>query len=181
MFAAAQPRLRRMIDARLDHKLAGRVDPSDIVQEAFIEASRRLPEYLDAPTVSPFIWLRHVTRQTLADEYRRHAVTVKRAFNREAFTDEFPVQSDSMVLKLEQSVRSPHSAVASAELTSKLLEIVDSMSIDDREILSLKQLEQLTFAEVAVELNISIDAAMKRFQRAILRLGKLAAHLNRMS
>ena len=58
-------RLRRMIKLRLDRRLQGRVDPSDVIQEAYLEVSRRLAEYLRDPSMPFFLWLRLVTGQKL--------------------------------------------------------------------------------------------------------------------
>lgn len=178
-FAVARDRIRKMIELRLDQKLRARVDASDVVQEAFIEAARRLPEYLEAPKMTPYLWLRQIGRQVLAVHYRAHAGTAKRAVDREidAKTD-LSVSSASIAGQLAASMMSPHSQVVRAELMHQLLQLVETMSADDREVLTLKQFEHLSFSEVAEELEISIDAAKKRYQRAVLRLGQIAAHLN---
>lgn len=173
--------LRRMVDLRMDQRLTARLDPSDVVQDAFIEASRRLPEYLDSPGVSPRIWLRQVTRQTLAVLYRFHQTAEKRDVNREVNPYEASPDAESMVVEFEESIVSPHSAIARVEVARKLRSVIDSMDRNDREVLALKALEQLSFEEVAAELGISQEAAMKRFQRAILRLGQIASEIEDLS
>src|SRR5262249_32222037 len=65
-------RLRRMVALRLDHRLQGRLDPSDVLQEACLEASTRLPAYLDRPTMPFFLWLRFLTSQKLVTLHRQH-------------------------------------------------------------------------------------------------------------
>jgi RNA polymerase sigma-70 factor, ECF subfamily len=177
-FSKARAQIRKMIDMRLDRKLLGRIDASDVVQEAFIEASRRLPEYLDAPKVSPYMWLRQIGRQVLAVHYREHVGTAGRTVHREAEPGKCPiVNSESVAGQMAASVASPHSVIAKAELLQKILILIESMAPEDREVLSLKQFEQLTFQEVALELNVSMEAAKKRYQRAVIRLGQIAAHL----
>lgn len=181
-FATARDRIKRMIDLRLDRKLLGRVDASDIVQEAFIEATRRLPEYLETPKVTPYLWLRQIGRQVLAVHYRAHVGTAKRAVDREAaFNVHAATNSESLAGELAASMMSPHSEIVRAELMHQLLQLVETMSPDDREVLSLKQFEELSFAEVAAELDITVEAAKKRYQRAVLRLGKIARHLESRS
>ena len=177
-FSKARAQIRKMIDMRLDRKLLGRIDASDVVQKAFIEASRRLPEYLDAPKVSPYMWLRQIGRQVLAVHYREHVGTAGRTVHREAEPGKCPiVNSESVAGQMAASVASPHSVIAKAELLQKILILIESMAPEDREVLSLKQFEQLTFQEVALELNVSMEAAKKRYQRAVIRLGQIAAHL----
>ena len=65
-------RLRRMVALRLDWRLRGRVDPSDVLQEACLDAARRLPEYRKNPTMPFFLWLRFLAGQRLVDEHRKH-------------------------------------------------------------------------------------------------------------
>src|SRR4051812_22256257 len=65
-------RLRRMVRLRLDARLRGRVDPSDVLQKAFLEAARRLAEYLRNPRMPFFLWLRFLTGQKLLTLRRRH-------------------------------------------------------------------------------------------------------------
>ena len=63
--------LNRMVQCRLHRGLAGRVDASDVVQDALLTASRRLSDYLQNPRMPFHAWLRHLARDRLADVYRR--------------------------------------------------------------------------------------------------------------
>ena len=65
-------RLRRMVAARLDQRLAARIDPSDVVQEVLLEADRTLPEYIRDRPVPFFVWLRDIARDRLVWLTRRH-------------------------------------------------------------------------------------------------------------
>ena len=64
-------RLRRMVEIRLDRRLHGRVDPSDVLQEAYIEFARSLPGFLRNPAIPMFLWLRHITGVRLKAVHRR--------------------------------------------------------------------------------------------------------------
>ena len=176
-FTKVRERLRKMIAVRLDDRLRNRVGASDVVQEVFIEAARRLPEYLNSPQVSVYIWLRQLGRQALAMHYRKHIGTSKRDAGREVAIDHVLANTESLVAEFAESMASPESMAAKAELQQQLLKLIESMEPTDREVLSLKQLEMLSFDEIAQELGISVVAAKKRFQRAAIRLGKIAKHL----
>ena len=76
-------RLRRMVKLRLDPRLQGRIDPSDVLQEAYLEASRRLAEYLRDPKLPFFLWLRFLTGQKLLALRRQHLGTQARDAGRE--------------------------------------------------------------------------------------------------
>jgi RNA polymerase sigma-70 factor, ECF subfamily len=77
-------RLRRMVALRLDERLKRRIDPSDVIQEAFLEATERRVEYArEAEPMSPFLWLRFLTLQRLQIAHRRHLGTRARDAGRE--------------------------------------------------------------------------------------------------
>src|SRR6516165_8434376 len=76
-------RLRRMVALRLDWRLRGRVDPSDVLQEACLDAARRLAEYQANPTMPFFLWLRFLAGQRLVDENRKHLGAAARDAGRE--------------------------------------------------------------------------------------------------
>src|SRR4051794_969276 len=65
-------RLRRMVRLRLDRRLQGRLDPADVLQEAFIDFTRRAGEFAEDPEVSFFLWLRTLTGQRLQMLHRQH-------------------------------------------------------------------------------------------------------------
>ena len=167
-----------IVALRLTPQLAARIDPSDVLQDAFVEANRRLPEFLEESKVSPMTWLRQITRQTLSVLYRSHIGTAQRDINREACRIFASPDAHSMVIEIEESVTSPHSAAVREEARDGLREILAGMDDVDREVLSLKTLEQKTYSEVAAELDIPVTVARKRFQRAIVRIGRLATHLD---
>jgi RNA polymerase sigma-70 factor (ECF subfamily) len=83
LFAHFRDRLRKMIRLRLDHRVYGRLDPSDVLQEAYLDVARRFPEYAAAPTVSFYLWLRALTGQRLIDLHRQHLGAHMRAAGRE--------------------------------------------------------------------------------------------------
>ena len=71
-FARHRERLRRMVRLRLDRRLQGRIDTEDVLQEAFVDATRRLAEYAAKRPMPPFLWLRFLTMQRLQTLHRLH-------------------------------------------------------------------------------------------------------------
>ena len=61
-----------MVSLRMDRRLQGRIDPSDVIQETYVEASARLAEYLNNPSMPFFLWLRFLTGQKLLTLHRHH-------------------------------------------------------------------------------------------------------------
>src|SRR5262245_25806000 len=147
-------RLRRMVALRLDHRLNGRVDPSDVIQEAQLEAAERLAEYLRNPTMPFFVWLRLITGQRLLALHRRHLGTRVRDARREVSLDgpAFPqATSAALAARLLGRATSPSAAAIRAEMKARLREALDIMDPMDREVLTLRHLEQLTTVEAARE------------------------------
>src|SRR5260370_722193 len=72
LFTRYRKRLKQMVRLRLNRRLQGRIDDSDILQEAYLEAAKRLPEYLAKRPLPFFLWLRHITGEKLIDTHRRH-------------------------------------------------------------------------------------------------------------
>ena len=66
LFQRYRDRLRRMVELRMDARLQGRVDASDVLQDAFLDAAARLDGYLRRPDLPPFLWLRLVVAERLA-------------------------------------------------------------------------------------------------------------------
>src|SRR5262245_38208096 len=67
-----RPRLRRMVELRLDRRLRARLDPSDVIQDAYLEVAARLPAFLEQPRLPVFLWLRLVVGEQLINAHRRH-------------------------------------------------------------------------------------------------------------
>lgn len=167
-----RPRLHRMVGLRLDRRVRGRVDASDVIQDAYLEAYRRLSEYLENPSVPFFIWLRFLTGQKLRQIHRQHLGAEARDVSREVATYRSRPEASSaaIVAELAGKLTSPSLGAAKAEAKTHLQDALDSMSALDREVLVLRHFEQLTYAETASELEMSESAVAKRYIRALAKL-----------
>src|SRR5262249_48109296 len=169
-------RLRRMVGLRLDRRLQGRIDPSDVIQEASLEAAARLSEYVRSPTMPFFLWLRLLTGQRLQVLHRRHLGTRMRDAGREValYRGALP-EATSVALAAQLLGRDtrPSEAAVCAERKLRLQEALNSMDPLDREALALRHFEHLTTAEAAQVLGITPAAAGKRYLRALERLREI--------
>lgn len=178
LFGLFQPRLRRMVALRLDQHLQGRIDPSDVLQEAYIDAAAQLPKYLEQPTLPFFLWLRMVTGARLARVHRFHLGTQARDARRELSLDTAQLpQASSAVLAnlLVGSDTRPEEAAARAERLAGLQNALNQLDETDREILALRHYEELTFAEAGLVLGLSETGAGKRYVNALSQLKDLLA------
>jgi RNA polymerase sigma-70 factor, ECF subfamily len=174
-------RLRRMIALRLDRRLRGRIDPSDVIQEAFLEATERHPEYVQqSDPMPPFLWLRFLTLQRLQIVHRQQLGTRSRDPRREIPIggDAFPAATSAALAAqlLGRDTRASHAAIR-AERKRRLHEALDRMDPVDREVLVLRHFEQLTNGECARVLGLEESASTKRYLRALSRLKGILSSL----
>lgn len=165
--------LRRAVELRMDPVLARRLDASDVVQAALIDASRRLAEYLREPKMPFHLWLRQLAQDRLIDAHRRHRVAARRSLDREqpltapAALDHSTIELAAQLCDAELT---PAAAALRAELAVRLREAIDSLDAGDREVVLLRHFEQLSNQDVAQALGLSEAAASMRYLRAIRRL-----------
>ncbi len=170
LFARHRPRLERGIAVRLDPHLRGRLDPEDVLQEAWLDMARRFDEWRDQPDLPLFVWMRFLTGQKLAELYRRHGAQL-RDVRREVPLHAGPSASTaSLAERLAGSFSSPSQGLARAELVSRVQEALEALSEVDREVLVLRHFEELTNNEVAAVLGITKAGASNRYVRALRRL-----------
>src|SRR5262245_43044108 len=171
LFAGYRSYLRQFVALRLDPKLRPRVDPSDVVQEAQLEAARRLKGYLEGPPMPFRLWLRQIAQDRLLNLHRRHVATARRAVGRE---QPLPEQSSAALAEqLLASGSTPSQRLGRRELARRLRQALAQLSEGDREILLLRNFEGLSNQEAGVLLGIDAAAASQRHGRAMLRLHKV--------
>jgi RNA polymerase sigma-70 factor (ECF subfamily) len=175
LLARHRGRLRQMVAVYLDHRLAARVDPSDIVQEALADAARGFPGYLRAPPLPFYPWLRQFARQRLLQLHRRHIGARCRSVEREVpWEVALPDQSaDALADRLMANGTSPSRRMMREEQRRRIRAALDRLAERDREILVMRHLEEMSAAEIAAILGISEGAVRVRLLRALTRLRNL--------
>jgi RNA polymerase sigma-70 factor (ECF subfamily) len=180
LFARYRKRLKQMVRLRLHRLLQGRVDASDILQDAYLEAAKRLPDYLAKKPLPFFLWLRHLTGEKLIDAHRRHLGAKMRDAAQEVSLHRGPLpaaSSVSLAAQLLGRLTSPSQAAIKAETRLRVQEVLSGMDPLDREVLALRHFEQLTNAEVAQTLGLNESTASSRYLRALKRLKDELSHI----
>jgi RNA polymerase sigma-70 factor (ECF subfamily) len=180
LFMLHRDRLWRMLYVRLDSRLASRVSPDDVLQETFLDLARRIVEYLAAPAVPFYVWLRFIAVQRMQMVQRQHLGAQKRDVAQEVSLagGAPPASAVSMARRLVSDLTSPSQAAIRRELQERLRAALDEMDALDREVLALRHFEELSNTEVAEVLGISKDAASKRHVRALKRLRDILGELS---
>ena len=173
LFDRYRGRLKHMIRLRLDRRLTGRLDASDVLQEAYLEADKRFAEYLREPAIPVFLWLRLVTGQKLTDLHRHHLGAKMRDAGMEVSLHRGALPQASSVSLAELllgRLTSPTRAARRAEMQRRLQEALNRMDPIDREVLVLRHFEELSNVETAQVLGLEKTAASNRYIRALKRL-----------
>ncbi|MBL8864740.1 MAG: sigma-70 family RNA polymerase sigma factor [Gemmataceae bacterium] len=175
LFALHRDKLRRMVQVRMDQRLNGRVAPSDVLQEAYIDALKRYPHFFDKPNQNFFGWLRLVVGQRLTDLHREHVLAKRRDVRQEKPLDvpAGPATSACLAAMLVAGLTSPSGAADRNERYLRLEAALDELEPMDREVLALRHFEELSNTETADVLGIQPAAASKRYVRALTRLKQI--------
>lgn len=178
LFEMFRDRLRKMVDIRMSPDLRNRVDPSDVLQEAFVELANRLPEFQQRQERMPFfLWLRLVTIEKLQQVHREHINTLKRDARRDVSIHSTD-PNDSirlMAVELSKSLTSVEQRMLREEELKQVEDALMQMDELDREVIVLRIFEELSNAETASVLEVSTSTASRRFIQAIESLRKLVA------
>lgn len=179
LFMRYRDRLRLQVELRLDPRLLGRLDPSDVVQETFLEVQQRLDEYLKDPPMGLFLWFRRITGQKVLTTHRRHLAAQRRGAKREVSLDGGLPDATSVALasRLLADGTSPSKAASRKETRTLLQEALDSMDRLDREVIALRHFEALSNREAAATLGLEESTASKRYFSALKKLKKILGEM----
>ncbi len=168
-----RPQLERIVALRLDSQLAGRVDPADVVQDTFLAALSKFPEFLKKRSELSFLlWLRLETLQTLVDIHRFHLGAQRRDARKEwTIHKSLPsLSSVSLAAHLVGRFSTASQAAMRLEIRHQVERALDGLEDQDREMLALRHFEELSNSDAARVLGLSKTAACNRYARALRRL-----------
>ena len=181
VFSHYRERLRRIIRFRLDYRIAARISDSDVLQETFIAAVKRIDHFSTRDQMSPFLWLRLLIGQQLIDLHRQHLQAGMRDARKEVSIQQHapsPHTSMAIAAQLVGRATAVSELISRAEQIERLESTLNEMDPIDREVIALRHFEELSNNETANVLAIEPAAASKRYVRAMKRLAELMATLN---
>ena len=128
--------------------------------------------YLEFPKVHPIVWLRLIGKHIVSETHRRH-FREKRSPVRELQCQTDSNDSGPLCNKLADSMQSVGSCLAKQELVDKVFQAIQQMTENDREILEMRHVEELTIEEAAAALELNVEATKKRYYRALCRFREM--------
>ncbi|MCA9217353.1 MAG: sigma-70 family RNA polymerase sigma factor [Planctomycetales bacterium] len=167
-------RLRQLVAVRMNNDLANRVDPSDVVQDVLTTAHQRLDDFLREKPIAFYPWLRQITLNRMIDLHRHHVLATKRSIHRE---EQLAVINDNSADQLARHLvdhrSSPSRQLARAELKQRVMEALDQLSSEDREIVVMRHLEGLSVREIADVMSMPEGTVMTRHFQAVRKLRRM--------
>ena len=171
LVARHRPSLHSFVDFHLDPRVRARLDPSDVVQETQLEVVRRMDEFLNRRPMPFHLWVRKTAYEHLLRVRRDHRVRQRRSVDREL---RCPDPSSLLLARPFLDRRSsPSSHLLAKEQAERVSRAVAELPEADREILLLRDADELPYEEIACLLEIEPAAARKRYGRALIRLQKV--------
>jgi len=180
LFILWRDRLKRMVRLRLDHRLQGRLDASDVLQEAFLDVQKKAATFAHKADMPAYLWLRLLVAERLLILHRHHLGTQMRDAAQEVSLCRGgpPTASTySLANLLLGRLTSPTQAAIRAERQFRLQEALNGMDPLDREVLALRHFEELSNSETAAVLGLTKTAASNRYIRALKRLKEILSVL----
>ncbi len=171
LFARHQSDLRTFVARRIDPRARARLDPSDVVQETQLEAYRRMDDYLRRRPMPFRVWLRRTAYERVLKLRRHHLGAARRSVDRELG---LPDRSSLLLARpFLDSASSPSRQLARRDLVACVRKALARLPEVDREVLLMRNVDELPFREIACMLDVEAAAVRKRYGRALLRLRKL--------
>jgi RNA polymerase sigma-70 factor (ECF subfamily) len=168
-------RLKRMVAVRLDPRMAGRIDPSDVVQETLAAAEQRLDRYLAEQPVAWYPWLRSLAWNQLIDIHRRHVRAQRRSVAREEPWEK--AMSDASATRLAECLPgktlSPSRQILQQEIQKRVRSLLAELPCRDREIIVMRHLEGMSVREIASILEIPEGTVKSRHFRILESLRRV--------
>lgn len=169
LFQEHRPKLLAMLQRRIDPSLLAKIDPEDILNEAFLRAQRRWSSFRECPKMTPYAWLYRIVKDCLYEAWRKFR-------GRHGQRQDMPWPERSSVqlgLNLIASGTSPSEAAAREETRKQVHAVMELLGDRHKTILSMRHYDQLSGKEAALVLGITENAANVRYARALRRLKDL--------
>ena len=150
--------LKDIASKRLDGRVAGRLDASDIVQQTLLSAIRQIEGFVGQTHADFRVWLAQIHKRNIEDQLRRHTVAEKRSVRKE--------RSATALHSVEDEKAEPPShAIRQAEQIAELNQRLDALPSDQAEAVRLRHLNGWTMEELSIHFgrsNVAVAALLKR-------------------
>jgi RNA polymerase sigma-70 factor (ECF subfamily) len=159
---------------QISRRLQSKVDAADLVQETFLKAYRNFGQFRGTSEGELMGWLRQILAANVANLVRHYYGTRGRDVRLECeLADELARSSQACDLGPASKQSSPSQRAARREEAVLLADALAQLPADYGEVIVLRHLQGLPFAEVARRMGRSVDSVEKLWVRALARLRRL--------
>jgi RNA polymerase sigma-70 factor (ECF subfamily) len=162
---AYQNYLRVLAQVWVPERIQNRFDPSDLVQETLLKASRGFNDFQGVTEAELTSWLRRILSRALIDVVRKHDLA-----SREISLEQFDGSGERFLDLIVESGTSPSQAASRRELGVLLADALARLSERQRQLIILRSLKELDWTEVAANTGTTISSARAMWLRALSRL-----------
>ena len=162
-------KLYAMLQRRLDPAISSRLDPEDILHDAFLKAYRKWPQPTQS-RMTPYTWLYGIVLDCLKEAWRRETRRKRDVRRQMPWPERSSVQ---LGLSLISPGSSPSKKVQRSELEKRVREAMSSLAQKDQEILWMRHFDGLSHKESGMILGISTTATNVRYFRALKRFKEI--------
>jgi RNA polymerase sigma-70 factor (ECF subfamily) len=160
-----------LVRVQVGRGLQMKLDADDVVQEAFLEAHQGIARFRGGSEREFLAWLRQILGAVMANLVRHYYGTKRRDVRLErALNDDLDRSSDALGACLVASQSSPSQQAARREQSVILADALRRLPDDYREVIILRQLEEISFPEVARRMGRTEDSVKNLWARALARL-----------
>ena len=152
LFEQCRPRLQAMLERRIDPALRARVGAEDVLNEAFLHARRRWPQFRQQGRENAYPWLFRITLDTLIEAWRRQTRQCRDLQQEMPWPDQSSVQ---LAMGIIHPGTTPTQHTVRQEMNERLRTALRLLSEKDREILWMRHGDELTHAETGEVLGIT--------------------------
>jgi RNA polymerase sigma-70 factor (ECF subfamily) len=165
--------LTLLVRIQIGKRLRAKLDVEDVIQETFLEVHGAIERFRGETTREFLAWLRQITAAVLANQVRRYYGTKRRDIRLErSLADDLDRSSD--ILGFDSALvahdTTPSQNASRRELAVRLADALGTLPENYREVIILRQLEDLSFPEVATRMGRSVDSVKNLWVRALARL-----------
>jgi RNA polymerase sigma-70 factor (ECF subfamily) len=170
-----RPWLHTVAERELPAQLRGRIDASDVVQQALLKAWQGESQFKGDTHEQRLAWLRVIVKNTIRDHQRRLLGTDRRGAGREqAATDLLPPDDPGLSQYAIMPGPTVSGELVAAEQWRELQQLLTQLAPEQRQVILLRHIEELSFPDIAKQMNKSDAAVRMLWVRALRSLQKLA-------
>src|SRR5262245_31084016 len=163
--------LTLLAGTHIGRRLQGKADPYDLVQESFLQVHQHIGQFRGSSEAEFLAWLRTILAAVLSNHVRRYLGTQQRdARLEQALAVELDSTSGMLQRDLVADSSTPSRHAAKREALVILANAMEQLPDDYRQVIMLRHLEGLPFADVAVRMGRTVPSVQNLWVRALSRL-----------